>query len=95
MDAIFALLLQVGLAALSLFFLAAGVALALVAFLLLRGETTRKSIDPDPASIRQVRQTMEGRGPSERERLISILEAAVAKLRAGGAPKRIASLVDS
>ncbi|MFQ6013493.1 MAG: hypothetical protein ACE5LS_07605 [Thermoplasmata archaeon] len=35
-----------------------------------------------------------GRGPSERERLVSILEAALAKLRGEGLPKRIASLAD-
>lgn len=42
MNAIFDFLLQVGLAALNFSFLAAGVALALVAFLLLRGGTIRK-----------------------------------------------------
>ncbi|MEE9164473.1 MAG: methyltransferase domain-containing protein [Thermoplasmata archaeon] len=65
MDASFALLLQVGLAALNFSFLAAGVAPALVGLLLLRGGTTRKSVDPDPASIRQARQNMEGRAVSE------------------------------
>ncbi len=43
-DALFDLLLTVGLAALNFAFLAAGVSLALMAFLLLRGGITRKSV---------------------------------------------------